>query len=239
VAVALTGAPTSGHEGHFTVRALGDGVIGVTPGLEIELLDGNGASVGTFDVGEGYVPGDPLELVPGVTLTLTAGSIQQSAGDVFEFDLVGDADTADALVALELGAFFHGSGAADIALADAIANDSRMAAGSRYGLPNDGSGFTALLGIKDRELGALEDRTVAQSYGDLVADIGFEVSSNDSAAVSQLQLYDSLAARRDEISGVNIDEEMLKLIELQHLYEAAGRYLQSVSEMTDVLFQLL
>jgi flagellar hook-associated protein FlgK len=239
VAVQLSGTPTAGHEGHFTVRALGDGVIGQTPGLEIELLDASGARVGTFDVGDDYVPGEPIELVPGVKLSLTAGSIQQSAGDVFEFDVVGDSDEADALVGLQLGAFFTGSGAADVAVAADVAGDPRLIAGSRNGAPNDGSGFHALLALKDAVIGELSDRTIAAGYGDLVAGIGFDVSSNDSAATSQAQLLSALESRREEISGVNTDEEMLKLIEYQHLYQAAGRYLQSVNEMTAVLFQML
>ena len=239
VAVRLDGAPTAGHSGRFTVRALGDGVIGLTPGLRIELLDGSGASLGTFDAGAGYTPGDPIQLVPGVTLTLTAGSVQQSAGDVFEFDLVGDADTADALVALELGAFFTGRSAADLALAPTVAADPRRIAGSRTGRPNDGSGFRALRELADAALADLDGRTIGRTYADLVASAGFDVRGNESAASSQGLLLAALEARREEISGVNTDEEMLKLLEYQHLYQAAGRYLQSVSRMTDELFQIL
>jgi flagellar hook-associated protein FlgK len=173
-----------------------------------------------------------------VKLSLSAGSIEQSAGDVFEFDLVGDSDEGDVLVGLQLGAFFTGSGASDIALADEVANDPRRIAGSLTGAPNDGSGFEALLGLKDQTLADLSGRSIAQGYGDLVAGVGFDVQSNESAAASQTQLLTALQSRRDEISGVNTDEEMVKLIEYQHLYQAAGRYLQTVSQMTDTLFTM-
>jgi flagellar hook-associated protein FlgK len=239
VAVALSGAPTAGHSGRFTVQALGDGVIGSTPGLQVALLDGAGATVATFDVGSGYVPGEPIELVPGVKLSLSAGAIQASANDLFEFDLVADSDTADALSSLQLGAFFTGSGAADMAVADDLAADPRAIAGSRSGAPTDGSGFLELLGLKDALLQGLDGKSVAQSYGEMVAGVGLDVSSNESATTSQTQLLASLEARREEISGVNTDEEMVKLLEYQHLYQAAGRFLQSVSQMTDVLFQLV
>ncbi len=239
VNVRLEGSPTAGHEGRFTVRALGDGVIGLTPGLEVALQDSSGATVATFDVGAGYVPGDPIELVPGVVLTLTPGAIQASAGDLFEFDLVGDPDTADLLPALQFGALFTGSGAADVELAGEIAADPRLLAGSRTGAPTDGSGFHRLLALKDAVSDALAGRTIGAGYGDLVAGVGFDVRSNEAAATSQRQLLESLESRRDEISGVNSDEEMVKLLEYQHLYQAAGRYLQSVSQMTDLLFQML
>ena len=239
VKVSLDGAPTDGRSGHFTVRALGDGVIGLTPGLAVELLDENGAAIGSVDVGSGYTPGDPIEIVPGVRLTLSAGAIQQSAGDLFEFDLVGDSDSADILVALQLGSFFTGGGAADFAVADEIASDPRRVAGSRNGDPSDSSNFFALVGLKDAAIDALSGRTFSQTYGDLVAGIGLDVRANGTATSAQTQLLTSLEARRDEISGVNTDEETLKLLEYQHLYQAAGRYLQAVNEMNDALFQML
>jgi flagellar hook-associated protein 1 FlgK len=239
VAARLAGAPEAGHEGRYVVRARGDGVIGLTPGLSIELLDESGASLGVFDVGAGHAPGDPIEVLPGVTLTLTAGSIQESAGDLFEFDLVGDADETDVLAALELGAFFTGRGAADLDVAAPVAADPRLIAGSRRGGANDGSGFRELLALAGAQLADLDGRTIAQSYGDLTAGVGFDVRSNESASTSQALLLSALEARREEISGVNTDEEMLKLVEYQHLYQAAGRYLQSVSQVTDLLFQIL
>lgn len=239
VAVTLAGAPTAGHAGHFTVRALGDGVIGLTDGLQIELLDEDGARIGVFDVGSGYTPGDPIELVPGIELTLTAGSIGQGAGDVFEFDLIENSDTSDVLAALQLNAFFTGSGAADIELAAVIAADPRLVAGSRTGDVGNADGFLALVALKDEAFAQLGGRTIAQRYGDFVAGIGLEVRSTDTAVAAQQQLLVSLENRRDEISGVNLDEEMLRLLEAQHLYEAGGRYLQAVNEMTETLFQIL
>ncbi len=239
VTVALSGTPSDGATGHFTVRALGDGVVGLTPGLEVALLDDQGTQLATFDVGAGYVPGDPIELFPGVTLSLTAGSVEASAGDVFEFDLVGESDTSDVLVALQLGAFFTGSGAADLDVNSEIVNDPRRVAGSRNGEPGDAGVFFDIVGLRDAAVEALSGRTFAEGYGDVVAGIGLEVRSNQSATDAQQQLLSSLEARREEISGVNTDEELLRLLEYQHLYQAAGRYLQAVQTMSDTLFQLL
>ncbi|MSR46801.1 MAG: flagellar hook-associated protein FlgK [Planctomycetes bacterium] len=239
VAVNLTGAPSDGQSGHFTVRALGDGVIGLTPGLAIGLFDQSGTQLASFDVGSGYVPGDPIELVPGVSLTLSAGTVGASSGDVFEFDLVDDPDSSDALVALQLGAFFTGSGAADLDVDGEIVADPRKVAGSRSGSAGDASAFTALVALRDEALESLSGRTIAQGYGELVASVGLDVRTNFTATLAQAQLLQSLESRREEISGVNTDEEMLKLLEYQHLYQAAGRYLQTVSQMTDVLFGIV
>ncbi len=239
VDVVLGGAPTDGTSGRCTVRALADGTVGLTPGLEIGLYDAAGTQLATFDVGSGYVPGDPIELFPGVTLSLTAGSIEASAGDVFEFDLVGRSDTSDVLGALQLGAFFTGSSAADLDVNAELVADPRRVAGSRTGEPGDAGVFFDIVGLRDAAIEALSGRSFAESYGDVVAGIGLDVRGNETAADAQRQLLSSLEARREEISGVNTDEEMLRLLEYQHLYQAAGRYLQAVSTMTDTLFQML
>lgn len=239
VEVRLSGTPSDGTNGHFTVRALGDGVVGLTPGLEIGLFDADGTQLATFDVGDGYVPGDPIELFPGVTLSLTAGAVEASAGDVFEFDLVDEADSSDVLVALQLGAFFTGSSAADLDVNSELVADPRRVAGSRNGEAGDAGVFFDIVGLRDAAIEALSGRTFAEGYGDVVAGIGLEVRSNETATTAQQQLLSSLEARREEISGVNTDEEMLRLLEYQHLYQAAGRYLQAVQTMNDTLFQML
>jgi flagellar hook-associated protein FlgK len=239
VGVTLSGAPSDGRTGHFTVVAKGDGTVGLTPGLQVEVLDESGRSVGTFDVGAGYTPGDALEVVPGVTMKLAAGNLEASHGDAFGFDLIGDSDSGGVLSALQLGAFFTGTGASDIDVAADVAADPRRIAGSRSGDPSDGSNFLAMVGVKDASLADLDGRTIAQSYGDLVASVGQDVQSNQVAGNAQAQLLSSLEAKQQEVSGVNQDEEMLHLLEYQHLYQAAGKYLQTLNETQQTLFNIL
>lgn len=239
VAVSLAGSPTAGHAGHYTLRALGDGVIGLTPGLTAALYDETGTQLATFDIGDGYVPGDPIELVPGVSMSLTAGTVTGSAGDLFEFDLVDEGDTSDVLVALQLGAFFTGRGAADLDVNGELVADPRRVAGSRTGEAGDTGAFLGLSALRDLALDALDGKTLQQGYGEIVASVGLDVRTNDTASIAQGQLLASLESRREELSGVNTDEEMMRLLEYQHLYQAAGRYLQSVNAMTEELFQLL
>lgn len=239
VTVRLAGQPAASDAGHYSVRALGDGVIGLTPGLEVGLFDASGIQITTYDVGDGYVPGDPIELLPGVTLSLTAGSVAASAGDVFDFDLIAEPDSADVLTALQIGAFFTGRGAADLDVDVELAADPRRAAGSVTGEAGDATAFLSIVALRDSPLDALGGRTLAQGYGELVAGVGLEVRTNQTASAAQEQLLQSLESRREEISGVNTDEEMLQLLEYQHLYQAAGRYLQSVSEMMDSLLSIV
>lgn len=239
VGVTLAGAPTDGRSGHFTVVAKGDGTVGLTAGLQVEVLDGSGRSLGTFDVGSGYTPGDAIEILPGVTMMLQAGDLEQSHGDAFGFDLVADSDSAGVLTALQLGGLFTGTGAADLGVDAAVAADPRLVAGSRTGDPNDGSNFTAMAGLGGVALDALAGRTITQSYGDLVASVGQEVATNQANGDAQAQLLSSLETQRESLSGVNQDEEMLNLLQYQHLYTGASKYLQTLDQVQQSLFDIL
>ncbi len=45
-------------------------------------------------------------------------------------------------------------------------------------------------------------------------------------------------AEKQAVSGVSLDEEAVKLITLQRIYQASARFIQSVSEMLDVLMNI-
>jgi len=51
-------------------------------------------------------------------------------------------------------------------------------------------------------------------------------------------LLQSLQARREEISGVSLDEEMLNLIKFQRSYEAAAKIVGIVDELLETLISL-
>ena len=101
------------------------------------------------------------------------------------------------------------------------------------------SNFLALAGLREAELAGLSGRSFTQGYGDLVASVGMDVQANQTASAAQTQLLTALENQRESISGVNQDEEMLHLVEYQHLYQAAGKYLQTVNATQQSLLDLL
>ena len=51
-------------------------------------------------------------------------------------------------------------------------------------------------------------------------------------------VVNSLQARFNQVSGVNIDQEMANLLNLQNAYAANARVASTVKEMLDTLMQL-
>jgi flagellar hook-associated protein 1 FlgK len=54
----------------------------------------------------------------------------------------------------------------------------------------------------------------------------------------QAVVYNSLKARFDDISGVNVDQEMANLLSLQNAYAANARVATTVKEMLQALMNI-
>ena len=69
---------------------------------------------------------------------------------------------------------------------------------------------------------------------------GFGIATQDAAnrVASQSTLVDNIEAQRQDVSGVNVDEEMVKLIEHQQAYAAAARLVQVADDMLKELVNL-
>lgn len=73
----------------------------------------------------------------------------------------------------------------------------------------------------------------------IVGQIGSEVSAAQTASSHQALIMNQLNTQRESVSGVSIDEEMIRLIKYQMGYNAAGKICAVVDEMMDTLMGLV
>lgn len=238
VAVTVTGAPTGDQSGTFSFKALGDGEIGVTPGLKVGVYDQAGVLIDTVDVGEGYEPDGPITLVDGVSVQFSPGTIQGSANQFFDVDVPGETDSADLLVAFGLNALFKGGDAQTIDVADAVKDDPDAISGALYGGPGDGGNFLRFSALADLPIDAFGGSNLNSRYTGFAAKVGTESASAQASLESSSLLMLTLQTQRAAESGVNPDEEILMLDQYQLAYEAAAKFLSTLSELDQVLLQL-
>lgn len=238
-AVTMSGSFEGSSDRRFVVRPLSDGTIGVTPGLKVEIRDAsNNAVVATLDVGANYQPGSSLTISDGVSIAFGAGSVSASANDRFEVSLIAQGDTSDVLAATGLGGFFVGSDAGSIDVSrDLDANPGRLAA-ALSGAAGDNRNVLRMQSVRERPAAGLGDRGVDRFYQDFITTLGSESARAIGTLTTQELVRDSLTARRESISGVNLDEELLQMEQFQQTYQVAARFLQTVQEVTDVLVNL-
>src|SRR5690606_9247440 len=90
-----------------------------------------------------------------------------------------------------------------------------------------------LLGLADR--GIVGGKTMTNGYGDLVAGIGARAQAAEAGERASASWRESATSARDEVSGVNLDEEAARLIQFQQAYQAAARVITASQQMFDAL----
>lgn len=135
-------------------------------------------------------------------------------------------------------------GAGTLALDAAVRADSRaiVAAG-----PDGGGGYRPgandvaleLAGLSSSPVtGALGGRSVGAALRDLLGSLGSEVAERRGAAERHELLLTVAQERREAVSGVVTDEELIRIIQIQAAYSAAARVVSVVDEMYQTLMSV-
>lgn len=82
-------------------------------------------------------------------------------------------------------------------------------------------------------------RTVLDQHAFLVARTGETTRVTRGAQTSQARVLGELEQRRDSISGVSLDEEMIRLTRLEAAFQANARVITAVDGLLDTVLQLL
>jgi len=110
-------------------------------------------------------------------------------------------------------------------LAVALASPDEVAASSIAGGGLDAGNATALAGATG----------VEDSYQRLINGFGTEVASVRRLTANQQVLTSQVDGSREQLSGVNLDEEMVTMMSAQRAYEAAARVMTTVDSVLDTL----
>jgi flagellar hook-associated protein 1 FlgK len=122
------------------------------------------------------------------------------------------------------------TGAADLSVdATIAANPNAVAAGTPGGGPLDGSIALSLADQSTSTTGA------DASYNTFVVALGSDSQNAQRVATMQSATTQQIDNQRQSYSGVNIDEEMTSMVQFQHAYEAAARYMTTIDSILDTL----
>jgi flagellar hook-associated protein 1 FlgK len=220
----------------YTFTALGaGGTIGTTSGLQVEVRDSGSNLIATLDVGEGYTPGNTLAVANGVSVSFSAGDI--NTGDTFDIDVINDSDETDLLAALGINTFFSGKDASDINIEKRIREDVTLIATS---IGESGDNTNALrLSALQNDNSIVGNTTLSDYLHQIAAALGEEANSAYKSEEKYTALEGSLQNRREEVSGVNIDEELVTLIRFQQAYQASAKYISTVDRLINTLLNSL
>lgn len=147
-------------------------------------------------------------------------------------------DTSGFLAAAGINTFFSGRSASDISINQQLKSDPDLLAISQGGIGADTEGLTALLDLVDRPLDNFGGDSIRSRYEQTVTGLGQEISLQGSALEGLRNFHATLESQHLAITGVNIDEESIKMLTYQRAFQASSRVITTANEMLDILVNL-
>jgi flagellar hook-associated protein 1 FlgK len=131
---------------------------------------------------------------------------------------------------LGLNAFFSGADASDIAVRPDLLSNPRQFAGSLTGQPGDGANVSKLAALRNAPLLAGGAQTLQQSFDNLVGNVASGVQDATQQQSAQKAIGQSLQTQQQSVSGVDPNEELVKLVQSQQAYQLAAHYISVLDQ---------
>lgn len=125
--------------------------------------------------------------------------------------------------------------ASTIKLNSAITSPRQIAAATASNAPGDNSNALQLANLESQNLMLNGKNSFTQVYGQLVADVGSETHSASVSRSAQDVLLKQATGARENLAGVNLDEEAANLIKFQNSYQAAAKAVTVANTLFDTI----
>jgi flagellar hook-associated protein 1 FlgK len=131
--------------------------------------------------------------------------------------------------------------AAGIELNPAIVADLDViaAASTSTGIPGDNSNAITIANLQHEMTMNGGSSTFDGYFNSLVSQVGEEVQKTNAYYTHQDNMLTQLENRRESISGVSLDEEMMNLIKFQHAYDAAAKLIATADELMQTVLNMI
>ncbi|MCH8268797.1 MAG: flagellar hook-associated protein FlgK, partial [Acidobacteria bacterium] len=179
-----------------------------------------------------------LDAIDGITAAITPSRRLTIDADSANVRFAFTANTSGILAALGLSTFFTGSTASDMGVSQIVRDDPAKFAASRSGIGQDTDIAIQLAGFQDTPIEASNGSSLSVLYDRLTGEVTQGSSVARSVAEGFRVFQQTLQGQLLAISGVSIDEEVIKMITFQRSYQAAARYIAAITELLDLLVNL-
>lgn len=183
----------------------------------------------------------------GVTASVNANgalTLTPDPGVSFSFD----DDTSGVLTALGMNGFFTGDSAASIQVSQHLLDNSLLISSGGYHpdealdtdmlAPGNNSAALAMADLRTEAILSGNTENMNQHFESTIVRVGINARSNlETLAVEEAFVTD-FQNRRQEVSGVNLDEEVTALIQYQRAFEASARIVSTVDIMLNTLINM-
>lgn len=180
-----------------------------------------------------------IDAISGVTASISTDGKLTIASETSGIEFSFNNDTSGVLAALGVNTFFAGSDSSTIDVSNLVDGDASFLALAQSSAPGDNTNALALIGVRSERILNGDSSTVDEFYQGLVGTVGVDASQARGLFETAEITLNQVQNQRDAVSGVNLDEELIKMTEYQAAYTAAAQYTQVVNELLDVLVNLI
>lgn len=224
----LAFTPTNGRL-EVKVRNLQSGQTEVTT-VSID-LDGLGADTSLEDLRAA------LDGIDHVNATITTeGKLQITTDTGSEIRFSND--NSGVLASLGINTFFTGSDSGDIGINSRIVQDQRLLASGQGGGPADNSNLLKLSQFIDKPIDGLNGISIDRFYTQLIGTTAQSGAAEESLSTGFQNFRDSLKTQREQNSGVSLDDEAIRIMNLQRAYQAAARIVSTIDQLLNTLLEM-
>lgn len=179
-----------------------------------------------------------IDAVAGISASITPDNKLRIVADSSNVEFTFAGDTSGMLAALGLNTFFSGSTASDIGVSNLLRADPGKLAASSGGVGNDSGNAELLAGFGDRQLDSQGGQSLSQLYERLASDTAQSSAVSQSVAEGFRVFQTTLQGQQLAISGVNIDEEAVQMIQYQRMFQATAKFISTLGDLLDDLVRL-
>lgn len=150
-------------------------------------------------------------------------------------------DSSGALAVLGINTYFTGTNATNIDVRQELRNNSGLLATGVIvaGQPNDNGTSLAIAKLRDQNNDVLGGRSIGGAWNDAAADVGAQAGAAKTRSIAASTVRGNLEAQRNAVSGVDLDEESINLLNSQRQYQGAARFISVVDQLTQTLLGLI
>lgn len=209
--------------------------ISAVTGSATQILDSNGNDI-TSNVSGGQL--GALVQIRNTILPQYQSQLDQmaqSVADTINTQLAAGVDQSGAAGA---ALFTYNAAAPAKTLATTSITANQLAAAASAS-PGGNDNAVVLSGIQNATIGTLGGFTLTQFYGNLSSTVGRDISDAQDDQTTQQQLLAQAQSLRSQNSSVSLDEEAARLLQYQQAYEATGKLITVINQMTQTLMGLI
>ncbi len=120
-----------------------------------------------------------------------------------------------------------------------VADTNKIAASGVPDLAGDNAGALALANLRGLTVAARGSSTLSGFMSTIISTFGTKGQDLTSQQDLTDQVFESLLASREQVSGVSIDEEMTDIVRYQQNFAATARLMSIASELMDDIIEIL